>query len=150
MRVKIRSAAAVVAVALAASGCGGDVTAVYDGPLLGSWSAVSVDGEPLPVTLAVTIDEVVCTYTVSAIEFTFLSNSRYTGQDSVSARCLPNPPVDLSQTFAGRFRTSGTTLFMTADGGTEQTSTFVIDGNTLTITSVTGDETNVTVLTRTS
>jgi hypothetical protein len=149
MRINAVAGGVALVAAMALSGCGDrDITGSYDGPLLGTWSAVTVDGDSLPVVLQVVVEDVLCEITVSEIRFTFLQTARYTGRDTVTAQCSGLPPGDLSRNFDGTFRTVGSTLFLTEGRGAEQMATFEISGSLLTITTVEDGETSVTVLQR--
>lgn len=151
MRVTHAGAVIVLLASLVAGGCGGSdqITGTpYEGPLLGTWAAVSIDGDTLPARLELTADGVSCMLTVSMLEFTFLGTGRYTGRDSARATCGGNPEVDLSRTFSGTFRVAGSTLLLREGSGAEQPSTFTISGDTLTITAEGDDGTSVTVLQR--
>jgi hypothetical protein len=148
MRVRFAGVFA-LAFGLGAAGCGSDdPTGSYEGPLLGTWDAVEVDGQPVPATHEAIIEGVVCTFRVDHLEFTFQANARYVGRDEVTAQCHDQPPADLSRNFGGRFRTVGGTLLLTPDGSVEQSAQFAIDDNILTIIAGEGEDRSETVLRR--
>jgi hypothetical protein len=137
-----------LAAGLLAAGCGSDPVGNYEGPLLGTWDAVEVDGQTMPATHEVIVNGIVCNFRVNHLEFTFQSNARYVGRDEVTGLCEDLPPADLSQSFAGRFRTIGGTLLLTPDGASEQSAQFTVEGNMLTIVSGEGEDRSETVLRR--
>jgi hypothetical protein len=147
-----RFAVVALLLTLAATACGSDngiTETPYDGPLLGTWIAVTLDGDSLPVQFEAPTAGVTCVYTVRSIEFTFLASGRYSGKDDVSARCgTATTEVDLSRNFAGRFRTVANILFLTEDNGVEQSSEFAISGDRLAITAFSADASSTTVLRR--
>jgi hypothetical protein len=149
MRMDAVAGAVALVAAVALSACSDrEPMGSYDGPLLGTWAAVTVDGDSLPLVLQLIVQDVLCEITVSEIQFTFLRTARYTGRDTVTSQCTGLPPGDLSRDFNGTFRTVGATLFLTEGGGAEQMATFEISGSLLTITTVEDGEASVTVLQR--
>jgi hypothetical protein len=148
MRVRPSSVLPICALLLLPS-CGSDATIVIDSPVVGSWTAVSVDGQQLPIVEEVLVGDLFCTLTLSSLEFTWHASGRYDGGDAVVRRCAGHPDTDISGTFRGRWRVQGEFLYMTPEGGSEQGSRFGITGSQLTIT-YTGDDgsQNITVFQR--
>jgi hypothetical protein len=123
---------AVAAVGLAA--CSSDSTVVETGPIVGSWTVVEINGEPLPITENVTYQDMLCSLTLTEFNITFRSNRTYVGDDDVTRACLDGPTDNIGSQFNGTWRTSGSILFMAEGSGPEFAVLFEVDESTLTIT----------------
>jgi heat shock protein HslJ len=105
--------AVLVAIGLAASGCGGSDDGGGDG-LEGTWKATSLNGVPIPAGYTATI--------------TLSGNGTYTGTFLEEG---------LTVTEVGTWSASGNTLTTTFEGETE-TVTYTLSGNTLILSSSDG------------
>jgi hypothetical protein len=119
--------------------------------LVATWDVRSVDGQTLPHSVTEDFgDGLICTMTVTSMDITFTRAGRYTGNFNATLACPGLGSQTFNEPAAGKYRVSGTTLFMTQDPDAygsyaEERNTFSISGRTLTITD---DEGTVIVLER--
>jgi hypothetical protein len=129
---------ALVAAALAATACSGDSNAP-DNSFIGSYGLVSVDGDPLPITI---IDQPGLTVTLSAGALRLDRNDSFTQTSTLVTVVdgVPRTPELLSCT--GHSARSGNSFTLTAPRSsscTGDTLTGTRDGNMLTFSDTTGE-----------
>lgn len=145
MRALAGSLAVAAVIGLAA--CSGEPTALETGPIVGPWTLVEINGQPLPISELATFEDNLCTFTLSEFNVEFRSNRRYTGNDVVTRTC-GGVTTNIGRSYNGTWRISGDVLFMREGAGVEFASLFDIADDTLTITGDDDGEAIVQVLVR--
>jgi hypothetical protein len=133
-----RTLLSLVAATVVATACSGDSNAP-DNSFVGSYGLISVNGEPLPITI---IDQPGLTLTLSSGSMILNANNSFT-QTITLATVVDGaaaPPEQLSCT--GSYTRSGNSFTLTApasDDCSGDTLTGTRDGNTLTFSDDTGE-----------
>jgi hypothetical protein len=133
MKVRALAGVLLASAGLGLAACGGDSTALETGPIVGSWTLVEIDGQPLPIKETAIFQDWVCELTLTEFNITFRGDRTYVGNDMVTRVCIEGPTHNLPGSLEGTWRTSGSILFMRERTGPEAALVHHIEGSVLTI-----------------
>ena len=136
---RTRTILTAMAMALVATGCGGDSTGPKELAWVGRYGLISVDGQTLPLTL---LDAPTLTLTLTEGALTLNANSTFTQEVTVAvvANGFPSPAQRLS--CGGSYTRSGNTFTLTGNETLQcsgMTATGVLNGNTFTVSDDQGE-----------
>lgn len=126
---------------LGASGCLGDNDPVdivdTGGDVIGSWTALSFGGAPLPIQEYVQDpDRGTCLRELRGVDLTYATEGGYTWVEDVFLDCAQGSPETVTNTFTGTFRVEGIKLFMQdSESEDEMEYTFTVSQGRLSLRS---------------
>jgi hypothetical protein len=130
-----------VAALLGTSGCLGDSDPIdvvdTGGDVLGSWSALSFGGTPLPIQEYVQDpDRGTCLRELRGVDLVYATGGGYTWIEEVYLDCTQGTPQTVSNTFTGTYRVEGIKLFMQdSESSAEMEYTFTVSQGLLSMRS---------------
>jgi hypothetical protein len=114
--------------------CGGDdVSGAGYQPLVGQWSAVSYEDEPLPIIQDLNPAGLPCEFQTYSLDLAFTAAGRYTSNDDSILDCEDEAPLDVSESISGTYRVAGEILYLRQTGRGEQGTPFELNGDTLSL-----------------